>query len=97
MSPQDRHVPVMRDTVIALLGPALQEPGSILVDATLGLGGHAEHALEAFPQLRLIGLDRDPSALRLSAERLAPFESRTTLVHAVYDELPHVLAGLGIE
>ena len=85
----------MRDRVIALLAPALQGAGAVLVDATLGLGGHAEHALASFPDLRLIGLDRDPEALRLSADRLAPFGERVTLVHAVYDELPEVLAGLG--
>jgi len=81
--------------VIALLAPALEAPGAVLVDATVGLGGHAEHALASFPGLHLVGLDRDPEALRLSGERLAPFGARTTLVHAVYDELPEVLADLG--
>ncbi len=91
-----RHVPVLRDRVIALLAPAIDGPGSVLVDATLGLGGHAEQALTLFPDLRLVGLDRDPEALRLSGERLAGFGERVTLVHAVYDELPEVLAGLGL-
>lgn len=68
----------------------------MLVDATLGLGGHAEHALTRFPELRLIGLDRDPQALRLSAERLAGYGERVTLVHAVYDEFPEVLDRLGL-
>ena len=90
-----RHVPVLRDRVIALLAPALEAPGAVLVDATLGLGGHAEQALTRFPDLRLVGLDRDPEALRLSGERLAGFGERVTLVHAVYDELPDVLAELG--
>ena len=97
MSVPSRHLPVMRDRVIALLAPALQTPGAVLVDATLGLGGHAQYALEQFPELRLIGLDRDPEALRLSADRLATFSERITLVHAVYDELPDVLADLGHE
>ena len=66
MSQSTRHVPVMRDRVIALLAPALDAPGAVLVDATLGLGGHAEHALTSFPDLHLVGLDRDPEALRLS-------------------------------
>ena len=95
MTASTRHVPVLRDRVIALLAPALEAPGAVLVDATLGLGGHAEHALATFPQLRLVGLDRDPEALRLSGERLAGFGERVTLVHAVYDELPDVLADLG--
>ena len=96
MTNPPRHVPVLRDRVIALLAPALEEPGAVLVDATLGLGGHAEHALTTFPALRLVGLDRDPQALRLSADRLAPFGERVTLVHAVYDELPEVLDRLGL-
>ncbi len=91
-----RHVPVMRDRVLTLLAPALDDPGAVLVDATLGLGGHAEEALLRFPDIRLVGLDRDPEALRLSGERLASFGERVTLVHAVYDELPSVLADLGL-
>jgi 16S rRNA (cytosine1402-N4)-methyltransferase len=96
MSPSSRHVPVLRDRVIALLAPALEAPGAVLVDATLGLGGHAEHALTTFPELRLIGVDRDPEALRMSGERLSPFGGRVTLLHAVYDEIPDVLAGCGL-
>lgn len=95
MTPSTRHIPVMRNRVVALLAPALESPGAVLVDATLGLGGHAEFALQSFPGLRLVGLDRDPEALRLSGERLSPFGERVTLVHAVYDEIPEVLAGLG--
>lgn len=97
MSTSTRHVPVLQDRVIALLAPALEAPGAVLVDATLGLGGHAEQALLSFPGLRLIGLDRDPEALRLSGERLLRFGERVTLVHAVYDELPAVLAELGLD
>lgn len=85
----------MPDRVLALLAPAIQVPGAVLVDATLGLGGHAESALGQFPDLRLIGIDRDTSALDLTRARLAPFGSRATLVHAVYDELPEVLQSLG--
>ena len=96
MTTSTRHIPVMRDRVLALLAPALETPGAVLVDATLGLGGHAEQALIQFPGIHLVGLDRDPQALRLSGERLAPFVGRTTLVHAVYDELPEVLESLGI-
>ncbi|MGI9137134.1 MAG: 16S rRNA (cytosine(1402)-N(4))-methyltransferase RsmH [Candidatus Nanopelagicales bacterium] len=96
MTTSTRHIPVMRDRVLALLAPALQTPGAVLVDATVGLGGHAEQALTQFPGIHLVGLDRDPEALRLSGERLAPFSGRTTLVHAVYDELPEVLESLGI-
>ncbi|WP_033385178.1 16S rRNA (cytosine(1402)-N(4))-methyltransferase RsmH [Sporichthya polymorpha] len=94
--PADRHVPVLLDRVLALLAPALETPGAVVVDATLGLGGHSEAMLRRFDGLRLVGLDRDPNALELSASRLAPFGERVTLVHAVYDELPDVLARLGL-
>ncbi len=90
------HIPVMRDRVLTLLAPALEEPGAVLVDATVGLGGHAECALERFPELRVVGLDRDEDALRASGERLGAFGERITLVHAVYDELPEVLDRLGL-
>ena len=89
------HIPVMRERVFALLAPALETPSAVLVDATLGLGGHAEYFLEQLPHLRLVGLDRDELALAHSRERLAPFADRITLVHAVYDEIPRVLAELG--
>ena len=90
------HVPVMRERVFTLLAPAISAPDAILVDATLGLGGHAEFALTEFPKLRLVGLDRDTDALEKSRQRLAPFGDRVTFVHAIYDELPEVLAGLGL-
>jgi 16S rRNA (cytosine1402-N4)-methyltransferase len=90
------HVSVLRERVVGLLGPALQTPGAVVVDATLGLGGHAEALLEVAPQARLVGIDRDRSALDLSRRRLAPYADRITLVHAVYDELPSILADLGL-
>ncbi|MDI5963582.1 16S rRNA (cytosine(1402)-N(4))-methyltransferase RsmH [Streptomyces sp. SL54] len=90
------HVPVMLRRCLDLLAPALAAPGAVVVDATLGLGGHSEALLTTFPAARLVGVDRDPAALRLAGERLAPFGDRATLVHAVYDELPDVLDGLGI-
>ncbi|SMD10735.1 16S rRNA (cytosine(1402)-N(4))-methyltransferase RsmH [Kibdelosporangium aridum] len=91
-----RHVPVLLERVLALLAPALEGRPAIAVDATLGLGGHSEALLQAHPQLTLVGLDRDPNALALSRERLAPYADRIHLVHAVYDELPDVLDELGI-
>jgi 16S rRNA (cytosine1402-N4)-methyltransferase len=95
--PDTVHVPVMLDRVLALLAPALAERPAVVVDATLGLGGHAEALLRAHPQLRLVGLDRDTEALARSQERLAAFAARTHLVHAVYDRMPDVLAGLGLD
>ena len=90
------HIPVMLDRVVALLTPSLTGESRVLVDATLGLGGHTLALLERFPGLRVVGLDRDPYALESSRERLAGYADRVTFVHAVYDELPEVLAALGI-
>jgi 16S rRNA (cytosine1402-N4)-methyltransferase len=99
----EQHVPVMLAEIVALLAPALEAPltetsgeeDAVLLDCTLGLGGHAHALLTACPQAQLIGLDRDPHALVLAAERLAEFADRITLVEAVFDELPQVLARLG--
>lgn len=91
------HVPVLLSRVVDLLAPALQEAGSVVVDATLGLGGHAEALLQRCPDARLVGLDRDPQALAAAGRRLARFGSRFTAAHAVYDELADVLADHGID
>jgi 16S rRNA (cytosine1402-N4)-methyltransferase len=95
MTENTTHVPVLLDRTIELLAPALDRPGGVLVDATLGLGGHAEAFLERFPELVLVGLDRDPEALRLSRERLERFGDRVHLVHTVYDGIGAAVAGLG--
>jgi len=88
----DRHEPVMLERVVELLAPALEPEGAVCVDATLGMGGHAEAILERCPHARVLGLDRDLEALALAGERLAAFGDRFTGVHAVYDELTEVLA-----
>ena len=95
-SAHPRHVPVLVGRVVELLTPALREPDAVVVDATLGMAGHAEALLVANPAARLVGIDRDTDALALAAVRLAAFEGRVTLVHAVYDQLPEVLARLGL-
>jgi 16S rRNA (cytosine1402-N4)-methyltransferase len=91
------HVPVFLDRVLALLGPAIGDRPAVLADGTLGLGGHAAALLAAHPGLTLVGLDRDPAALELAGRRLAGYAARIHLVHAVYDELPQVLAQFGID
>jgi 16S rRNA (cytosine1402-N4)-methyltransferase len=91
------HVPVLLDRVVALVAPPLEQPGSVLVDATLGLGGHTAAVLTRCPQARVIGIDRDTHALDRSRERLARFAERVTFVHAVYDEIGEVLAELGLD
>ena len=95
--PTPAHVPVLLDRVVALVAPALEHPGSVMVDATLGLGGHTEAVLERIPQARVIGIDRDVHALERSRERLAPYADRVTFVHAVYDEIGEVLAEQGLD
>ena len=85
------HIPVMRDRVLELLGPALGHEGALLVDGTLGLGGHAEAFLEAFPALRLLGIDRDIEAGNLASLRLAHFSDRFTFHHGRYDTMAAAL------
>jgi 16S rRNA (cytosine1402-N4)-methyltransferase len=91
------HVPVLLDRVVALLAPCLKSDGAVLVDATLGLGGHTEAVLTRCELARVVGIDRDADALAMAGERLAGFGDRFTGVHAVYDELPDVLDDLGLD
>ncbi|MGW0162373.1 16S rRNA (cytosine(1402)-N(4))-methyltransferase RsmH [Mycobacterium sp. NPDC003323] len=84
------HVPVLLDRCVELLTPALTRhhadgSGAVLVDATLGAGGHTERFLTELPGLRVIGLDRDPDALRIAGDRLAPFGDRVHFVRTRYD------------
>ncbi|MBY6351148.1 16S rRNA (cytosine(1402)-N(4))-methyltransferase RsmH [Rhodococcoides corynebacterioides] len=94
------HVPVRLHRADELLGPAFTAAGDrdpVYLDATLGLGGHAEHFLETYPRLRLIGLDRDTDALALAGERLAPFGDRVVLVHTTYDGIEDALDRAGLD
>lgn len=91
-----RHVPVLLDRIVELLAPALTREGAVIVDCTLGLGGHSEAVLERIPTCRLVGIDRDRHALAMAGERLAVYGDRFTAVHAVYDELPAVMGDLGL-
>lgn len=92
------HQSVMLERCITLLTPSINRSANpIVVDATLGLGGHSEALLERFPNLRIVGLDRDTEAISLASTRLAKFGSRFTVVHAVYDQMPEVLSELGID
>ena len=91
------HVPVLLDRCVELLAPALTRNdsdgnGAVLVDATLGAGGHSERFLTEFPALRLIGLDRDPNALWIAGERLSQFGDRVLLVRTRYDGIEGALA-----
>ncbi len=90
------HVPVLLERVLDLFAPAIADRPAVVVDATVGLGGHADALLSAHPRLRLIALDRDPNALERSRERLARHGERVEFAHAVYDRLPEVLAERGL-
>jgi len=88
------HQPVMADEVVELFRPV---PPGVLADLTVGGGGHAHRLLEARPDLRILGLDRDPRALTAAAARLAPFGDRVTLVHARFDHLDQIMSELAID
>jgi 16S rRNA (cytosine1402-N4)-methyltransferase len=87
------HVPVLLREVVAALRP---EGGGVFVDATLGLGGHAEALLEASPLVRVVGIDRDPEALALARERLARFGDRLVTVQGRHEDVAAHLDTLGI-
>lgn len=89
------HVPVLLERVLDLLAPSMDVDHPVVVDATLGLGGHAEAMLNRFADLRVIGIDRDPEALARAQSRLAGFGDRVTFAHAVYDEIGGVVRDAG--
>ncbi|MGO2684914.1 16S rRNA (cytosine(1402)-N(4))-methyltransferase RsmH [Microbacterium sp.] len=93
MNLRDIHTPVLLERCIELMAPALQHDGAVVVDATLGMGGHSEALLERFDNIHLVGLDRDTDALRIAGERLERFADRITLVHTVYDEIGRYAQG----
>jgi len=90
------HQPVLLERCIELLGEVLDTENAVLVDGTLGLAGHSEAFLKRFPKMTLVGIDRDPNALKLARERLAPFADRIHLVQGLYSDIPEVLEELGI-
>ena len=88
----------MRDTCVELLTPAINKSETpVVVDATLGLGGHSEALLESNPNLVLIGIDRDLDAIVKAKNRLAKFENRVKLNHAIFDEITEVVNSFGFE
>jgi 16S rRNA (cytosine1402-N4)-methyltransferase len=92
------HISVMRNTCVELLTPAINKSETpVVVDATLGLGGHSEALLESNPNLVLIGIDRDLDAIVKAKNRLAKFENRVKLNHAIFDEITEVVNSFGFE
>ena len=86
------HVPVLRDRVVAWLAPTA--PG-LVIDATVGLGGHAAALLAASPDLQLVGFDRDPEAIEHARQRLRPYSDRVRLVNRPFADIVPVLSELG--
>ena len=92
------HISVMRDICVDLLTPAINKSETpVVVDATLGLGGHSEALLESNPNLVLIGIDRDLDAIVKAKNRLAKYENRVKLNHAIFDEISEVVNSFGFE
>ena len=92
------HISVMRDTCVDLLTPAINKSETpVVVDATLGLGGHSEALLKSNPNLVLIGIDRDLDAIVKAKNRLAKYENRVKLNHAIFDEISEVVNSFGFE
>ncbi|MEZ2120930.1 MULTISPECIES: 16S rRNA (cytosine(1402)-N(4))-methyltransferase RsmH [unclassified Corynebacterium] len=91
------HVPVLRDRVTELLQPAVEAAGdqAVIIDGTLGAGGHTEHFLTTFPNVRVIGLDRDPIALARATERLASFGDRFRGIHTRFDHFSSAISDDG--
>lgn len=89
------HIPVLRDECLDALAPALEAPNAVVVDGTLGLGGHTEALLDRFSTVTVVGIDRDTSALEHAAERLARFGDRFVPVHTTYDNIEKALAAVG--
>ncbi|MFD5824724.1 16S rRNA (cytosine(1402)-N(4))-methyltransferase RsmH [Lentzea sp. NPDC060358] len=92
---QPRHVPVLLDRVLELLAPALRDRPAVVVDTTLGMGGHSDALVSAHPELTLIGLDRDPQAIEMAGKRLAPHGDRVKLVNVTYDHIAEAVHDLG--
>jgi 16S rRNA (cytosine1402-N4)-methyltransferase len=87
------HASVLLDESIELLNP---RRGGLFVDATLGLGGHAEAILAASDKNSVIGIDQDEDAIEFAAERLSGFRDRIRIVHANFSEMKSVLKGIGV-
>jgi len=90
---QEQHIPVMRDRVLEMFTPALNVSNPLLIDGTLGLAGHTESLLKEFPNLKIIGIDRDPIAIERAKQRLGELASRVEFVNETYDQIETVLTG----
>lgn len=91
-----QHVSVLLERCTELLSPAIERSKNpVVVDATLGAGGHTEALLQKFPNLIVIGIDRDKDAIALATSRLATFGDRFKSIHAVYDQIQESIEEFG--
>lgn len=88
------HRPVMREEVVELFAPV---PEGVVLDATVGGGGHASSLLRAFPHLKVVGVDQDAEAVATATRVLAPFGARATVVRSRFDQLDEVLDNTKVE
>ena len=91
--PAFHHLPVMVHEIVELFGPV---PAGFVLDATLGGGGHAEHLLDRWPHLSVLGIDRDRVALNAAQHRLARFGERVKVFHTRFDGLEHAMEALNL-
>ncbi len=97
-----QHIPVALARCIDLLTPAIEyslknDASTYVIDATLGLGGHTRALLEKFPDLIVIGIDRDESAIAIARENVSPFGDRLLISHTTYDQIEAILVERQIE
>jgi 16S rRNA (cytosine1402-N4)-methyltransferase len=92
MNTQPLHIPVLLDECLDALAPAIGGAGAVVVDGTLGLGGHTAEILNRYPHATVVGIDRDPRALTVARERLHEFGDRFVGVHTTYDRIADALA-----
>ncbi len=90
---QFTHIPVLRDEIVSLFSTV---PSGVVIDATVGGGGHSEALLDAYPSLSVVGLDRDPVALAAARERLSRFGGRVRLIHSAFSALGELVTVRGL-
>ena len=92
-----QHIPIALERCIALLTPAIEKSENpIVIDATLGMGGHSKALLATFPKLKIIGFDRDLGAIEIAKQNLQDQIDRVVVVHKVYDQISNVLSQMGL-
>lgn len=94
--PNQLHIPVLLERCLDWIRPSVQSGSPVIVDATLGMGGHSEAMLAEFPNVKVIGFDRDPEAIAIASQRLQPYGDRFVAVNATYDQLTETLKSLEI-